>query len=98
MGGVLVERVPKKVALPHLIKSLIVYLIVDGKNEDATDENPKDKVWTLWAKDRLYYYGSRMYMVTVHGKYTIIWISIFIYIVHRYSVVHIITDSYKIYI
>ena len=39
-----------------------------------------------------------MYMVTVHGKYTIIWISIFIYIVHRYSVVHIITDSYKIYI
>ena len=36
-------------------------------------------VWTLWAKDRLYYYGSRMYMVAVQGKYTIIWISIFIY-------------------
>jgi|LakMenEpi03May11_1017334.scaffolds.fasta_scaffold08564_1 hypothetical protein len=55
-------------------------------------------VWTLRAKDRLHYYGSSMYMVTVQGKYTIIWISIFIYIVHRYSVVHIITDSYKIYI
>jgi hypothetical protein len=55
-------------------------------------------VWTLWAKDRLHYYGSSMYMVTVHGKYTIIWISIFIYIVHRYSVVHIITNSYKKYI
>jgi len=34
-------------------------------------------VWTLWAEDRLYYYGSSMYMVTVHGEYTIIWISIF---------------------
>jgi hypothetical protein len=39
-----------------------------------------------------------MYMVIVHGEYTIIWISIFIYIVHSYLVVHIITDSYKIYI
>ena len=27
------------------------------------------------------------------GKYIIIWISIFIYIVHSYSVVHIITNS-----
>ena len=36
-----------------------------------------------------------MYMVTVRGKYTIIWISIFIYIVHRYSIVYIITVSYK---
>ena len=55
-------------------------------------------VWTLWAKDRLHYYGSSMYMVTVLGKYTIIWISIFIYIVHSYLVVHIITNSLKIYI
>ena len=39
-----------------------------------------------------------MYMVTVLGKYTIIWISIFIYIVHSYLVVHIITNSLKIYI
>jgi hypothetical protein len=39
-----------------------------------------------------------MYMVTVQGRYTIIWISIFIYIVHSYLVVHIITISYKIYI
>jgi hypothetical protein len=51
-----------------------------------------------YEPDRLYYYGSSMYMVTVQGRYTIIWISIFIHIVHRYSVVHIITDSYKIYI
>ena len=36
-----------------------------------------------------------MYMVTVHGEYTIIWISIFIYIVHSYSVVHIIIASYE---
>ena len=39
-----------------------------------------------------------MYMVTVHGKYTIIWISIFIYIVHSYLVVPINTISLKIYI
>jgi len=55
-------------------------------------------VWTLWAKDRLHCYGSSMYKVTVPGKYTIIWISIFIYNVHSYSVVHIIIDSEKIYI
>ena len=36
-----------------------------------------------------------MYKVTVPGKYTIIWISIFIYIVHSYSVVHIIINSEK---
>lgn len=55
-------------------------------------------VWTLWAKDRLHCYGSSMYKVTVPGKYTIIWISIFIYNVHSYSVVHIIINSEKIYI
>ena len=36
-----------------------------------------------------------MYKVTVPGKYTIIWISIFIYNVHSYSVVHIIINSEK---
>ena len=54
-------------------------------------------VWTLWAEDRLCCYGSSMYMVTLLGRYTIIWL-VYLYNVHSYSVVHIITISYKIYI
>ncbi len=54
-------------------------------------------LWTLWAEDRLCCYGSSMYMVTLLGRYTFLWL-VYLYNVNSYSVVHIITISYKIYI